>query len=40
MSEGLCQFFLLPDSVATFLADGYWLMNDPEQTGIHGVVPV
>ena len=35
----LCQFFLLPDSVATVLADGCWLMKDPEQTGIHGVVP-
>ena len=37
-TEGLRQFFPLPDSVATVLADGCWLMNDPEQAGIHGLM--
>ena len=38
-SDGRYQFFPLPDGVATVLADGCWLINDPEQTGIYGVVP-
>ena len=38
-SEGHGEFYFIPDDVATVLADGCQLINDPEQTGIHGVVP-